>query len=146
MHRESPQLSISAPLALQSIQSKGKDSSADNIETFVQFFQPFPYRLDFPHKIVHSCGDRAETTKRVISKNNSIRECFWACKVIYRDLCFLVGKGAWWWMSCKQSLKDASKLLCPVGDGNLSEVPHLNPGNHKVQDQHERCGLSTTLF
>lgn len=76
MHRESPQLSISAPLALQSIQSKGKDSSADNIETFVQFFQPFPYRLDFPHKIVHSCGDRAETTKRVISKNNSIRECF----------------------------------------------------------------------
>lgn len=65
MCQESPQLSISTPVALQSIQSKGEDSFADDIETFVQFFQPFPYRLDFPHKVVHSCRDRVETTKGV---------------------------------------------------------------------------------
>jgi len=38
MHRNSPQLSISTPLALQSVQSDGKDGFADDIEAFVQFF------------------------------------------------------------------------------------------------------------
>lgn len=38
IHRKSPQLSISTPLALQSVQSDGKDSFADDIEPFIQFF------------------------------------------------------------------------------------------------------------
>lgn len=38
MRWESPQLSISTPLALQSVNSDGKDSFVDDIEPFIQFF------------------------------------------------------------------------------------------------------------
>lgn len=63
VHWESPQLSISTPLALQSIKSDGEDSFVDDIETFIEFFQPFPYRLDFPHEIVYSRRHGTETTE-----------------------------------------------------------------------------------
>lgn len=109
MHRKSSQLSISTPLALQSIQSDGKDGFADDIEAFVQFFEPFPYRLDFPHEIVHSCRDRAKTTERVIQENNSVwgallsmqKNLPWPC------VC--------WWESCKEPLKDVSKATMTLG-------------------------------
>lgn len=38
VHWESPQLSISTPLALQNVNSDGKDSFVDDIEPFIQFF------------------------------------------------------------------------------------------------------------
>ncbi|KAJ7414544.1 hypothetical protein WISP_83469 [Willisornis vidua] len=58
--------------SLKSIQSKRKDGFADDTEAFIQFFQPFPYRLDFPHEIVHSRRDRVETTERVVQESNSV--------------------------------------------------------------------------
>lgn len=59
--------------------------------------------MDFPHKIVHSCRDRAEAAERMIQENNSVWGVFLSMQNNLPWPCVC------WWGSCKEPLKDASK-------------------------------------